>query len=226
LSSGTGSPPLLIGLTGPIGCGKSTIGRMLADLGALVIDADAVAREVTGPGQPALAAIRTRFGGGVFDEAGRLDRAALARVVFADPEAMRDLERLTHPRVREVVDDRLVGARDEAVPVVAIEAIKLIEGGLADRCDEVWLVDCDPSTQRHRLTGRGMTAEDMDRRIAAQGEQLAQRLVTALGGRVRHRLIRTDGSLEATRVAVEDALADALLAHPFVPGQPTPAEEP
>ena len=82
---GQGSDPAIIGLTGPIGCGKTTVAGMLGELGGTVIDADALARDVTGPGQPALAAIRARFGDGVFERSGVLDRAALGAVVFSRP---------------------------------------------------------------------------------------------------------------------------------------------
>ena len=114
---GDGGRPVLIGLTGPIGCGKSTVAHMLADVGGAVIDADELAREATQPGSPALPEIRARFGDGVFGADGALDRAALASVVFADAAALADLERIVHPRVRELVDQRLERARRDGVPV-------------------------------------------------------------------------------------------------------------
>jgi dephospho-CoA kinase len=202
--------PFLIGLSGPIGCGKSTVARMLADLGGTVIDADVLAREATAPGKPALAAIRSRFGEGMFAADGSLDRAALASVVFADADALRDLERIVHPEVRRQVDTRLERAARDRVPFVVIEAIKLVEGGLADRCDEVWLADCAPETQRERLSGRGMAEADIDQRVAAQGERLAERLAGLLRGRVRVRRLSTETALDDTRETVENALADAL----------------
>jgi dephospho-CoA kinase len=197
--------PFVIGLTGPIGCGKSTVAGMLRDLGGTVIDADELARDVTAPGEPALAAIRERFGDAVFAVDGRLDRAALAAIVFADPGALRELERVTHPAVRRRVEEGLQRATGAGDPFVVIEAIKLVEGGLADRCDEVWLVDCDAAEQRARMAARGMDADDITRRIMAQGSDLARRLA----GRA-DRTISTSGSLEAARARVEDALADAL----------------
>jgi dephospho-CoA kinase len=204
-------PDLLIGLTGPIGCGKSTVARMLGELGATVIDADAVAREVTEPGAPALPEIRRRFGGDVFAPDGSLDRAALARVVFSDPAALADLERITHPRVRERINDRLAQAAEEGTPVAGIEAIKLVESGLADRCHEVWLVDCSPDAQTERLRARGASDDDISVRVGAQGEHLVDRLAALLEGRgVRHRRLSTDGTLAETREGVEDALADLL----------------
>jgi dephospho-CoA kinase len=200
---------VLIGLTGPIGCGKSTVGRMLADVGGVLIDADAVSRQVTDTDADAQAQIRQRFGADVF-VSGKLDRAALAAIVFADAGALRDLEQIVHPRVRRLVDERLAAAAAEGAPFVAVEAIKLVEGGLADRCDEVWLVSCAPGEQRSRLSGRGMSSQDADRRLAAQGQGLADRLARAIEGRVPVRQITTDGSLDSTREAVEEALAEVL----------------
>jgi dephospho-CoA kinase len=205
--------PLLIGLTGPIGCGKSTVARMLAGLGGTVIDADDLAREVTLPGAPALPEIRRRFGDHVFNADGSLNRAAMAAIVFKDEAALRDLEAITHPAVRRLVEAQLRTAADVNARLVAIEAIKLVEGGLADRCDEVWLIDCPPSVQRERLRGRGMTTADVDRRIAAQGSDLVERITALLPGNVRSRVLPTEGTLDEVRAAVEQALAEAISAH-------------
>ncbi|HEY7024969.1 MAG TPA: dephospho-CoA kinase [Candidatus Limnocylindrales bacterium] len=205
------SKPVLIGLTGPIGCGKSTVAGFLRDVGGLVIDADDLAREATAPNSPALPEIRERFGATVFSAEGKLDRAALAAIVFNDARALAELERIVHPRVRVLVDARLEAAVRERVPFVVIEAIKLVEGGLADRCDEVWIVVCQPTTQRARLSGRGATADDASRRLAIQGNDLAERLEEMLvERRVPVRRVSTDASLDETRELVEDALAEAL----------------
>lgn len=196
--------PFLVGLTGPIGCGKSTVARMLGRLGGFVIDGDAVARAAMQPGEPAIPALRARFGAEVVDAAGVVDRAALARIVFADPAALADLEAIVHPHVRTRVRELLESEEAVLAPFVVLEAIKLVEGGLARICDEVWLVACDPATQRERLAARGATAEDIERRLAAQGD-LAARLTPAVD-----RVLRTDGDLDETRGRVEEALAEAL----------------
>jgi dephospho-CoA kinase len=158
--------PLRIGLTGPIGCGKSTVAGWLGARGAVVVDADVVAREVTAPGTPGHDAVLAAFGVRVRAPDGTLDRRALARIVFADADALRRLEAIVHPLVRPRILAAVEAASAGRAPAVVIEAIKLIEGGLVDLCDEVWWVSCDD--QRARLTGRGMDPDDADRWIAAQ----------------------------------------------------------
>ena len=171
---GDGGPgrraPVIIGLTGPIGCGKSTVAGMLAELGGVVIDADDLAREVTAPGQPALAAIHARFGEAVFRPPGVLDRAALAAIVFADPAALADLEAIVHPAVRVRIEARLEQARREGDPFVVIEAIKLVESGLGGALRR-GLAHRLPAGDRsaQRLASRGMDAADIERRLATQG---------------------------------------------------------
>jgi dephospho-CoA kinase len=178
---------------------------MLASLGGVAIDADDLAREVTAPGQPAVAAIERRFGDAVVSKAGVLDRAALAAIVFEDAEALADLEAIVHPGVRRLIEARLERAQREGDPFVVIEAIKLIEGGLADRCDEVWLIECAADVQRERLRARGMDPADIERRLEMQGPGLADRLATRVDRR-----IDTSGSRESLRERVEDALAEVL----------------
>jgi dephospho-CoA kinase len=176
-----------IGLTGPIGCGKSTVAGWLAAHDAVVVDADDVARQVTAPGEPAHDAVLARFGDPVRAADGTLDRAALARIVFADPVELAALEAIVHPAVRPAILDAIETAERAAAPAVAIEAIKLVEGGLAELCDEVWLVTCEERVQRERLLARGADAEDADRRIAAQ-TGLVERLRPAAS-----RVIETSG---------------------------------
>ncbi len=193
-----------IGVTGPIGCGKSQVARWLGELGAAVVDADAVARDATAPGQPAHDAVLARFGGAVRAKDGTLDRAALAGIVFADPAALRDLEAIVHPAVRPRILAAMAAADADGAPAVVIEAIKLVDGGLAALCDEVWLVTCDAAAQRERLVERGMSRADADRRIAAQAG-----LVESVAP-VATRVVDTSGTVPETRDGVAAAWAAAV----------------
>jgi dephospho-CoA kinase len=175
----------------------------LAERGAVIIDADDVAREVTAAGTEAASAIATTFGGEPLRPDGSLDRSALGRIVFADPAALARLEAIVHPAVRPVILQRMEEAAAAGAPAVVVEAIKLVEGGLAALCDEVWLVTCDADEQLQRLLGRGAESVDADVRIAAQSG-LVERLAPAAT-----RVIDTSGSLEAASARVEDAWRDA-----------------
>lgn len=197
---------LRIGLSGPIGCGKSTIAAWLGELGAAVVDADVVARDVVEPGEPALEAVLAAFGPGLLLPDGSLDRAALGRIVFADPEALARLEAIVHPAVRPRVIAAIETADDAGVPAIVIEAIKLVEGGLAELCDEVWLVTCAPADQRWRLADRGLPGDEIERRLATQGD-IRDRLAPAAT-----RTIDTSGSLVDVRAAVQAAWHEALAA--------------
>ena len=202
-----GGRALRIGLTGPIGCGKSTVAGWLAAAGVAVVDADVVAREVTEPGGPALGAILEAFGPTVRRGDGSLDRAALAAIVFGDAAALRRLEAIVHPAVRPRLMARVEAAEAGGAEAVAIEAIRLVEGGLAELCDEVWLVTCRPADQRARLAGRGEDPADSERRIAAQSG-LAERLAP-----VATRILDTSGDRDRARGDVLKSLSDALGRH-------------
>jgi dephospho-CoA kinase len=198
---------LRIGLTGPIGCGKSTVARWLAGLGAVAIDADAAARAVTAPGEAAHDEVLTAFGEEVRSADGTLDRAALGRIVFADPARLRALEAIVHPAVRPRILAAIADAERARVPAVVVEAIKLVEGGLAELCDEVWLVTCDAADQLTRLAGRGLAADDALQRMGAQAD-----MVATLRG-VATRVIDTSGDAPAARDAIAAAFDVALAAH-------------
>ena len=198
---------VVIGLTGPIGCGKSTVAVWLAEKGAAVIDADRVSRDVTEPGEPALEAVVARFGDAVRRPDGSLDRAALAAIVFADPVALNDLEAIIHPAVRPRILAAIASARARGATAVAIEAIRLVESGLADACDEVWLVTCTDVEQRTRLASRGLTDEDAMLRIAAQSDITARLRPRAT------RLIDASGSRDAVSRRVDEAWRAARAEH-------------
>jgi dephospho-CoA kinase len=198
---------ITIGITGPIGCGKSTVARWLGQRPrVVVVDADHEARLALAPGTREVEAVYARFGSSLRRSNGELDRAALGRLVFADPDALAALESIVHPAVRPRILARIEGAGKGATDAVIIEAIKLVEGGLAELCDEVWLVTCDPSTQLARLVGRGSDEADATGRIQAQGD-LDERLRPRAT-----RVIDTDGDAPTTRARVEQMLDEALRA--------------
>ena len=207
---------LRIGLTGPIGCGKSTIARLADERGGVVIDADGLSHEASGPGSDLLVAIAERFGRDLIKDDGSLDRPALGRIVFADVRALRDLEAIVQPAVRTLIEQRVADAEATGAPFVLVEAIKLIEAGYGARCDEVWLVTCSPDQQRERLTARGLPPDQIKRRMVAQGEDLIERLRPKASA-----VIDASGSLDDTRRRAAAALDAALRRHS---GQePTPA---
>jgi dephospho-CoA kinase len=158
-----------VGLTGGIASGKSMVAAELAARGAIIIDADVLAREVVEPGTPALAAILDRFGMQVLKD-GQLDRSRLAEIVFADPIARRDLERIVHPAVRARAAELERAAGDAAVVVHVIPL--LVETGQHEDFDFVITVDADHETQVQRLMARnGFTRAEAESRIAAQASR-------------------------------------------------------
>jgi len=169
----------IIGLTGSIATGKSAVAAMLAELGAQVLDADALAHEVLRSGTPAWQAVRNQFGPAVLAPDGEIDRARLGVQVFADSAAMARLEAVVHPAVIAESERRLEGwqaAADRsstgARQVVVLEAIKLIESGMRRRCDELWVVTSPYELQVQRLTeGRGMSPGEAQLRIVSQPPQ-------------------------------------------------------
>lgn len=158
--------PYLIGLTGNIACGKSTVLNELRRLGAAVLDADAVVHQLLRPGSAVQEAVVAAFGPAVLAADGTIDRRALGVIVFADPAALARLEALVHPAVLSYTREWLAGV---AVPVAVIDAIKLFEAGIADWCDEVWVVTCPAEERARRLVvDRGMEPAAAWQRIRAQ----------------------------------------------------------
>jgi dephospho-CoA kinase len=206
--SGAGSEQrpraLRIGLTGPIGCGKSTVATWLAEDGAAVIDADRLAREVIEPGTRGFDAVVEAFGPMVMTVDGGLDRTALGRIVFADPDALRRLEAIVHPDVRPLILDAMAAAETAGAPIVVLEAIGVVDGGYADLLDEIWLITCGRAEQEARLAERGLPPDVAAQRMAAQVE-LVER-----ASRAATRSIDTSGDRGASRRRVEAALAQAL----------------
>lgn len=166
---------LRIGLTGGIGSGKSTVSALLARRGALVVDADRIAREVLEPGTPGLAAVVTEFGPDVVTADGSLDRAALAAVVFSDDAARRRLDAIVHPLVRRRTAELVAAAPPDAVVVNDVPL--LVETGQAGSYDLVLVVEADAGTRIARLVGRGLTEADARARIAAQATDDQRRAV-------------------------------------------------
>jgi dephospho-CoA kinase len=158
---------LLVGLTGGIASGKSTVSAMLAERGAEVIDADHIARQVVLPGTRAWCRIRDHFGPGVLHPDGQIDRQALADIVFADPGKLALLNEITHPAIFARIADRLEAHQHQDV-VVILDAALLIEAGLADGVDVVIVTHSPREIQVERLAAKGMGERDASSRIAAQ----------------------------------------------------------
>ena len=189
---------ILIGLTGNIATGKSEVARMLAELGASVIDADKIAHEVMEPGGPAYEGVVGAFGPEILAADGTIDRGKLGAIVFRDPHALRRLEAVVHPATITEVDERIARAE---TPVVIVEAIKLIEAGMHRGYDALWVVTAPRPLQITRLvTQRGLTEEQAVLRIDAQAPQEEKAALADL-------VIVNDGDLEALRAKVEAAWA-------------------
>ena len=164
----------VIGLTGNIGSGKSTVLRMLGQLGARTIDADELAHQAMTPGTPTWQAIVATFDDEILDEEGRINRHKLGSIVFEDPKALQRLEEIVHP----AVDERfrtIIDSSSEAV--IAVEAIKLIESGIHQELDSLWLVTCPMEERIRRLVeARGENPEDIRERMEAQMSEEQQAL--------------------------------------------------
>ena len=195
----------LLGLTGNIACGKSTVGQILADqYGADYVDADKLVHALYAPGTPETIAIAQRFGRDLLREDGTVDRRRLGDRVLSDPEALRELETILHPAIRQSIEARLAAS---AAKVVVLDAIRLIEAGLAARCDAVWVVTCSPDLQQARLmASRGFTAEQAALRVSTQRPQ---------SEKVEHatRVIENTGSLTVLEAQVDQAWQASVAPH-------------
>jgi dephospho-CoA kinase len=190
---------LRVGLTGGIASGKSTVSRIFAELGAIVIDSDLLAREVVAPGSEGLAEVVAAFGPEVLTASGEMDRARVGEIVFADPAKRTVLEQVIHPRVfaRALEIDAAAGEHDVVINDIPL----LVETNQADRFDAVVVVDVPTELQVERMVrDRGMAREEAEARIAAQATR-EQRLAVA------SHVIDNTGTLEELRARVEEVWA-------------------
>ena len=172
----TGRAPFRVGLTGGIASGKTTVANMFADLGAVVIDTDVIARDVVAPGQPALDEIAQTFGDSVITATGCLDRAAMRQLVFSDDVARKRLEAIIHPRIQ----DETRRQSEEAGGVYQVIVIPLlVESALKSFVDRIVVVDCDEETQIRRLLVRDAENETQARRMLAAQSSRTERLAIA-----------------------------------------------
>jgi dephospho-CoA kinase len=193
----------MVGLTGGIGAGKSEVARRLAELGAIVIDSDRLAREVVEPGTEGLAEVVAAFGPEVLGPDGALDRPALGRRVFGDEAARRRLEAIIHPRVRARSAELIAAAPPDAVVVNDIPL--LVESGVGAGFDVVVVVAASEETRLRRLArSRGMSADEARSRMAAQATDEQRRAAADV-------VLDNDGSLEDLRAAVDRLWYDRLI---------------
>lgn len=186
----------VVGLTGPMGAGKSLVAAMLRELGAKVIDADAVVHDEQSRGTVGYSAIVQTFGTGVLGEDKEIDRKKLAAEVFADPKKLARLERIMHPRVIARILEARKMLRDGDVMVV--EAIKLLESDLRNVCDEIWVVVAPRSLLVERLRARGLPQAEAEMRLAWQSTEEEFRAAADV-------VIENDGDRDATRSRVREA---------------------
>ncbi|HEY2459788.1 MAG TPA: dephospho-CoA kinase [Candidatus Acidoferrum sp.] len=197
---------LKLGLTGGIASGKSAVAAMLREKGFAVLDADALAHQLIQPGEPAFQEIVREFdstnsSSTILDTQGRIDRAKLGALVFADPEKLQRLNAIVHPRVREAMNHKFARWVQEGTHAAAfVEAALLVEAGYRDQLDGLWVTFCKPEQQLERLRARGLSEDQANRRIAAQ-LPVAEKL------RYATETIDCSGSLEETRHQVDALIA-------------------
>ena len=191
----------VIGLTGGIASGKSLVSERLAELGAVIIDADKLGHESYLPGTDTYRAVIDAFGSDVVSPDGEIDRKVLGSKVFGDPEARRRLEQIVWPAIRRLAVARIEALRSERAPVVVLEAAVLIEAEWFDLADEVWIVEASPDVARARLMERnGLTPQQAQARLQAQLTNEKRRPYAGV-------IIENNGSLEDLRRTVDDAWA-------------------
>ncbi|MFN2339475.1 MAG: dephospho-CoA kinase [Gammaproteobacteria bacterium] len=196
----TAHPPLIIGLTGGIGSGKSTAAARFAERGVPVIDTDVIARELVAPGQPALEAIVAHFGTDLLDGEGCLRRERLRERVFANPAARQKLEALLHPRIRAESLRRIAALQ---TPYCIWVIPLLVESGARRDVDRVLLIECPEALQRQRVQNRGLDPATLDGILAAQASREQRRAMA-------DDTIVNDGTPEALRQAVDECHAGYL----------------
>ena len=195
---------IVVGLTGGIGTGKSTVGRILADDGVAVVDADRIARSVVAPGTEGLAQIVEAFGPDVLKSDGSLDRAAMRQRIATDPAAKAKLESITHPAIRQGIGDRVAELADQGATHAVVEAALLVETGSYRFYPELIVVTCHPAVQLARVVARdGVTTEAAKALIAAQAPMADKEAVAT-------EVIHNNGTLQDLEVktrAVWDAIS-------------------
>lgn len=189
----------IIGLTGGIATGKTTVARFLEELGAVVIDADQLARDVVAPGSPVLAKVVELFGPAVLAPDGSLGRQAVRGLVFGDPLKRKQLEAIMHPAIKVVSEQQLAAARARGAAVAVYMAPLLIEAGATDRVDEIWVVTLRPEVQLARLMARDNCSREQAGQIIAAQMPLTEKEGYGVV------VIDNSGSLETTREQVRAA---------------------
>jgi dephospho-CoA kinase len=209
------APVLLVGLTGGIGSGKSTVAAQLQARGAVIVDADAAARAVVEPGTPTLAALVERFGAGILDADGRLDRPALAAVAFADDDSRKALEAITHPAINEEFLARMQAAPRDAIVVCDVPLLAESPQAQSRGYPVVVVVEAPLEVRLERLAARGVPRDDAERRIAAQASDEERRALAT-------HVIDNGGDLGRLEQQVDELWVELLRIHSEQEQTPSP----
>jgi dephospho-CoA kinase len=197
---------LLVGLTGGIGAGKSTVSELLAARGAVIVDADQVARAVVEPGQPALVKLVERFGDGILDADGLLDRGALAKLAFVDDESRRDLEDITHPAINDEFTRRVAAAPTDAIVILDVPLLAESEQARKRPYQTVIVVEAPRDVRLERLAARGVDRGDAEARMAAQAGDEERRSIAT-------HVVDNGGDLVALERQIDEIWADLQRRH-------------